>query len=110
MARYLILRRGVWRVPEDVHEGLQRARAEHEQFAIGWLCSYVLAEFDGSFGTVCVYDAPGPEGVRAHAFRAGLPVDEIVGLADTVVGDDALIAAVGSRSLRQTEEGGLGCT
>jgi uncharacterized protein DUF4242 len=109
MARYVILRRGAWRVPEEVRGALERARADGEQFSIGWLCSYVLAEYDGGFGTVCVYDAPSPEGVRAHAYRAGLPVDEIVALADTVVGDDTLIAAVGRRSLRQTGEGGLGC-
>jgi len=110
MARYVILRRGVWRVPEEVHEALERARAEGEELSIGWLCSYVLAEYDGSFGTVCVYDAPSPEDVRTHAYRAGLPVDEIVALADTVVGDDAATADVGRRSLRQTGEGGLGCT
>jgi hypothetical protein len=110
MARYVIPRRGVWQVPEDVHEALERARAQSECFSIGWLCSYVLAEYDGSFGTVCVYDAPSPERVRAHAHRVGLPVDEIVALVDTVVGDDAVIAAVGRRSLRQSAEGGVGCT
>ena len=110
MARYVILRRAAWRAPEEVREALENARAAAEQLSIGWLCSYVLSEYDGSYGTACVYDAPSPEGVRAHAYRAALPVDEIVALADTVFGDDTLIAAVGRRSLRQTGEGGLGCT
>ena len=39
----------------------------------------------GSVGTVCVYQASSPEAVRKHARRAGLPVDEIVAVADTVV-------------------------
>ena len=52
----------------------------------------MLAELDGSLGTVCVFDAPSPEAVRLHAYHAGLPVDEIVAVADTVVGDDAAVA------------------
>jgi hypothetical protein len=70
----------------------------------------VLEELDGSLGTVCVYDAPSPEAVRLHAYRAGLPVDEIVAVADTVVGDDHAVATSGRRSLRESGEGGLGCT
>jgi hypothetical protein len=34
---------------------------------------------------VCVYQASSPEAIRAHAQRAGLPVDEIVAVADTVL-------------------------
>ena len=40
---------------------------------------------DGSVGTVCVYQATSPEAVRTHAQRAGLPVDEVVAVADTVL-------------------------
>jgi DNA-binding CsgD family transcriptional regulator len=36
-------------------------------------------------GTVCIYQASSPEAIRTHAYRAGLPVDEIVAVADTVV-------------------------
>ena len=52
---------------------------------IRWIRSYVLAEPDGRVGTVCVYQASSPEAIRAHAERAGLPVDEIVAVADTVL-------------------------
>jgi hypothetical protein len=45
----------------------------------------VLAEPDGRVGTVCVYEATGPQAIRDHAERAGLAVDEIVPVADTVV-------------------------
>ena len=47
--------------------------------------SYVLAESDGGLGTVCVYQASSVEKVREHAARAGLPVDEVVEVADTVI-------------------------
>jgi hypothetical protein len=99
MAVYVILRRGGWRTPDELHEALKRSSAEREWLSVGWLRSYVLAELDGSLGTVCVYDAPSPEAVRLHAYRAALPVDEIIAVADTViVGDDAAVASSGRRS------------
>ena len=49
------------------------------------ICSYVLAETSGELGTVCIYEASSPEAIRKHAYRAGLPVDEIIAVADTVV-------------------------
>ena len=52
---------------------------------IAWIRSYVLAELDGSVGTVCIYQASSPEAIRAHAERAELPLDEIVKVADTVL-------------------------
>ena len=51
---------------------------------IRWIRSYVLDETDGSVGTLCVYEASSPEAIRDHAARAGLPVDEIIAIADTV--------------------------
>ena len=52
---------------------------------VRWIRSYVIAETDGSLGTVCVYQASSPEAIRRHAYAATLPVDEIVAVADTVV-------------------------
>ena len=88
----MILRRGGWRAPDELHEALERSSAESERLSIGWLCSYVLAEFDGSLGTICVFDAPSPEAVRLRAYRARLPVDEIVAVTDTLGGDHAAAA------------------
>jgi hypothetical protein len=103
----VILRRGSWRAPNELHEALERSSAESERLSIAWLRSYVLAELDGSLGTVCVYDAPSPEAVRLHAYRAGLPVDEIVAVADIVFGDDAVTAGSGRRSPSEPrDEGG----
>ena len=52
---------------------------------IRWIRSYVVPEADGLLGTVCIYQATSPEKIREHADRAGLPVDEIVEVADTVI-------------------------
>ena len=83
----MILRRGGWRTPEALQAAADRSTAEGEQMPddVRWIRSYVLEETDGSLGTVCIYQASGPEAIRTHADRAGLPVDEIVGVADTVI-------------------------
>lgn len=52
---------------------------------IRWIRSYVLAEESGKLGTVCIYQASSAEAIRKHAADAGLPVDEIIPIADTVV-------------------------
>jgi hypothetical protein len=87
METYVIMRRGGWRTPDELQEAAARSTAEGERTPddIRWIRSYVLSETDGSLGTVCVYQASGPEAIRSHAYRAGLPVDEIVGVADTVI-------------------------
>jgi Protein of unknown function (DUF4242) len=85
---YVILRRGGWRSAEE----LQAAAAKSGEVGdnemsddIRWIRSYVLAESDGRMGTVCVYQASSPEKIREHAARAGLPADEVIEVADTVV-------------------------
>jgi hypothetical protein len=98
----VILRRGGWRTPHELHQALERSSAESDQLSVARLRSYVLAEVDGSLGTVCVYEAPNPEAVRLHAYRAGLPVDEIVAVADTVGGEDSALAGSGRRSPYET--------
>jgi hypothetical protein len=87
METYVILRRGGWRTPDELQEAAARSTAEGDRTPddIRWIRSYVLSEVDGSLGTVCVYQATRPESIRAHAYRAGLPVDEIVAVADSVI-------------------------
>lgn len=93
---YAVLRRGGWRTPDELREAIGRCDAEAERARDGvhWLRSYVLAEVDGSLGTVCLHQAVSPEAIRTHAYRAGLPVDEIIAVTDTVFGplDAALVA------------------
>jgi hypothetical protein len=84
---YVILRRGGWRTPDELQAAAARSTEEGDKMPddIGWIRSYVLAETNGELGTVCIYQASSPEAIRTHAYRAGLPVDEIVAVADTVV-------------------------
>ena len=87
METYVILRRCGWRTADDLREAAARSTAEGERMPddVRWIRSYVTAETDGSVGTVCIYQASSPEVIRRHADAAGLPVDEIVVVADTVV-------------------------
>jgi len=87
MDTYVILRRNGWRTADDLREAAGRSTAEGERMAddISWIRSYVTDERDGTVGTVCVYQASSPEAIRRHATAAGLPVDEIVKVADTVI-------------------------
>ena len=87
MNTYVILRRGGWRTADELREAAERSTAEGERMSddVRWIRSYVLAEPDGSIGTVCIYEGTSPEAIRAHAGAAELPVDEIVAVADTVV-------------------------
>ena len=87
METYVILRRGGWATADDLREAAARSTAEGERMPddVAWIRSYVLAELDGTVGTVCIYQASSPEAIRRHAAAADLPVDEIVKVADTVV-------------------------
>jgi Protein of unknown function (DUF4242) len=84
---YVILRRGGWRSADTYSEASDRALSAVERISddVRWIRSYVLAELDGSVGTVCVYRATSPEAIRAHADAADLPIDEIVAVTETVV-------------------------
>jgi hypothetical protein len=84
---YLILRRGAWRTPDELRAAAARSSEEGDKTPddVRWLRSYVVAETDGSFGLVCIYQASSPEAIRRHAYAAALPVDEIAAVADTVV-------------------------
>jgi sporulation protein YlmC with PRC-barrel domain len=88
MDTYVILRRHGWRSPEELEAaGRKSAQVGDEEMAddIRWIRSYALAEEDGTVGTVCIYQASSPEAIREHASRAGLPADEIIKVADTVI-------------------------
>jgi hypothetical protein len=84
---YVILRQGGWRTPGELQAAAARSTEEADKTPddIRWIRSYVLAETSGELGTVCIYQASSPEAIRAHAYRAGLPVDEIVSVADTAI-------------------------
>lgn len=87
METYVILRRNGWRTADELREASGRSSAEGDRMGdeVAWIRSYVLAEDDGSVGSVCIYQALSPEAIRRHAAAAEIPVDEIVAVADTVV-------------------------
>ena len=88
MDTFVILRRGGWQSPEELQAAAERSRKvgdEEMSDDIRWIRSYVLEEGGGSVGTVCIYQASGPEAIREHGSRADLPVDEIIRVADTVL-------------------------
>jgi hypothetical protein len=88
MKLYEIRRKGGWNSPAELQAAAARsAQVGDEQMSddIRWIRSYVVHEDDGTLGTVCIYQASSPEKIREHATRAGLPADEIVEIADTVI-------------------------
>ena len=88
MDTYAIRRKNAWGSPEEVQQiGARSKEVADSDFAtdIRWIRSYVLAEDDGTLGSVCIYQATSPEVVREHAHRVGMPADEIFPVADTVI-------------------------
>lgn len=96
MDTYVIMRRSGWQSPADLQRAAERSTAEGDKTPadIRWIRSYVLQEDGGAVGTVCIYQASSEDAIRRHAEAAGLPVDEIIKVADTVlVRDDPAPAA-----------------
>jgi thiamine biosynthesis protein ThiC len=88
MNTYVIRRKHAWKSPEELEQVAARSKqVADDDFPqdIRWIRSYVIAEADGSLGTVCIYQASDPEAVRKHAHRVGMPADVILDVADTVV-------------------------
>jgi hypothetical protein len=87
MQLYAIRRRNGWKDGDDLRAAAERSTAEGEKMPddVRWIRSYVLAEEDGTLGTICIYQASSPEKIREHAARVGMPADEISVVADTVL-------------------------
>jgi hypothetical protein len=88
MNTYAIRRKHAWQSAEELERVAERSKqVADDDFPddISWIRSYVIAEPGGSLGTVCIYQASSAEAVRDHAGRVGMPADEILEVADTVV-------------------------
>ena len=88
MKTYVIRREQAWQDAEELEATAARSKDVAESDFpddIAWIRSYVIAEPGGTLGTVCIYQASGPEAVRDHAGRVDMPADEILEVADTVV-------------------------
>jgi hypothetical protein len=88
MSLYAIVRHAGWRPRDALDEASERSTRLAEGVMRGevrWIRSYVLDEGDGAVGTMCIYEATSPEAIRKHAALAGLPVDRIIAVTNTVV-------------------------
>jgi DNA-binding CsgD family transcriptional regulator len=83
---YGILRRSGWPSLAALHTSAKRSLEVSTLMQdVSWVRSYVLTEPDGQVGTVCHYRASGPDAIRDHAQRVGIPVDDIVEVSELVV-------------------------
>jgi len=88
MNLYTIRRRNAWGSPEEVQAIARRAKeVADSDFAteVRWIRSYVLADQDGTLGSLCVYQAVNAEAIRQHSHRVGMPADEINEVLETVL-------------------------
>jgi hypothetical protein len=87
MKLYAILRRDGFADGPTLQQAAARSTEVGNTMAedIRWIRSYVLGEPGGALGTVCIYQATSEDAIRRHAAAAGLPVSEILPIADTVV-------------------------
>lgn len=88
MNTYTIRRRNVWKSVEELEAAASRsAKIGNEEMPdrVRWIRSYVVAEDDGTLGTVCIYQATDAEAIRDHASRVGMSADEITPVLRTVV-------------------------
>jgi hypothetical protein len=97
METYVIVRRRAWRTRAAADAASARAdvEAEHLSQILVHRSTHIVDETDGTVGFVCIYEAVGPEAIRRHSKAARLPVDEILKVADAIVGrpDPAAVAA-----------------
>jgi hypothetical protein len=86
MDTYAIRRKNAWASPDEIPAQRSKEVADDEFPAdIRWIRSYVIAEEDGTLGSICIYQASSPEAIRKHANRVGMPADDIQVVADTVI-------------------------
>jgi hypothetical protein len=87
MNLYAIRRRDYWGSAEALQETAARSAQVGDEMSddVRWIRTYVVQEESGRLGTVCIYEGTSPEKVREQAERTGMPADEIVLVADTVI-------------------------
>ena len=86
LGSYVILRRNGWPHMAALQVSAKKSIEVAQKMGdVRWVRSYVLVEPHGRVGTVCHYRASSPEAIRAHAARAGIPVDDIVEVSELVV-------------------------
>jgi hypothetical protein len=87
MELYAIRRRSCWANAEELGAAGKRSGevGDEPDSGVRWIRSYVLQEDDGRLGTLCIYEATGPDAIRKHAESSGFTADEINEAVDTVL-------------------------
>ena len=88
MNLFTIRRRQAWSSAEEVQAVAKRAKEVADSDfpdEVRWIRSYVLADRDGTLGSLCVYQAIDAEAIRRHSHRVGMPADEINEVLETVL-------------------------
>jgi hypothetical protein len=88
MDLFYIRRRDGWKSADELGAAAERSKeVAQSDFPeeIAWIRSYVIQEPSGELGTVCIYQAASEDAVRKHADKVGMPADEVLPIADTVI-------------------------
>jgi hypothetical protein len=88
MNLYAILRRNGWKTGKDLEAAAERSTKVGNldmPTEVRWIRTYVMAEPDGTLGSVCIYEAISPEALQKHAIKAELPFTEVRQIVDTVI-------------------------
>lgn len=88
METYVIRRPSNWANAGELEATASRsAQIGNEEMPdqVRWIRSYVVREADGRLGTVCIYQATGPDAIREHARRVGMKAEDILLVENTVV-------------------------
>lgn len=65
--------------------GANEIADEDFQDVVRWIRSYVLADEDGTLGSVCIYEAVDEDAIHRHSGRVGMAADEIREVLETVL-------------------------
>jgi hypothetical protein len=84
---YTIRRRSAWDTPDELGAAGKVSQQVGEEMPdeVRWIRTYVVDEPDGKLGSICIYQASGPEAIKVHAERVGMPADEINLVEDLVL-------------------------
>lgn len=87
MNLYAIRRRNICDTGEALQAIAARSAEVGEEMAddVRWIRTYAVHEETGALGTVCIYEGTSADKVREQAARTGMPADEVVLVADTVI-------------------------
>jgi hypothetical protein len=88
MNLYAIRRSSAWANPQELEfTAAKSAKIGDEEMTdqVRWIRSYIVEEPDGKLGTICIYQAAGPEAIRDHARRVGMPGNDIFPIAKSVI-------------------------